>query len=688
MNKPLTDEYVLPRPVERLPEYAHGKARQSLADRIVDAFGLSPASASAIANAVVDPSEVRKSIGEPNDPDIEKIPVPGGTLLGIRTSVWARRTMPDPRNPRTLPSRRHPFAIDPGTGAEDSKFRPVPEPRSLDAEQPHKAELAVDIESRHHLDWAAQQAARYVLAENDWRKSIASQGVMEAVWLVATTYQHADGSAPVTTLTTAEGSSRDTAVHDLLKIHSSHVPYDDDESKLRNHIRALNQAFDLGAHDSDGDVAVALRCERMPALILVGFRPHVSGNTGFPTAVKSLVALRHVDPPKAWGEGPENESLADEVLDELYRRTLITSTQREYFAGSCTRAEAVAAHLPADPVLRATQIVALFTSKDDWVMEAIRVAVTSQSTRKRITPKLMNELATALILRAVAFDPGRVDQIRRYLRHAFGKSVRSAGWQSTGRTTDQLVKEALAEVQNSAGNEEPGATSLELAVRGAYPLVVSGRLNADRGSANNEQPDRRTPGEVLDAMRRSVQGIHQLGQALRDFGDDLPAIRAVDEDGRVKRLADDSADQAINDIYLRNEFPPLGKVKAARPGDTPVDRYNRALGAFGGALQALDHAFDGLTKVTGDDGQPLIETRGVEPRLSEPWRDLLGRIDEEMVVWARAFKKAHGTRVSSSVEREEYDETAEADPYAEAGEEGAEDGWDRVETTPEDQAVA
>ena len=87
--------------------------------------------------------------------------MPGGTLLGIRTSVWARRTMPDPRNPRTLPSRRHPFAIDPGTGGEDSKFRPVPEPHSLDPAERHKAELVVDIESRHHLTWAAQQAARF-----------------------------------------------------------------------------------------------------------------------------------------------------------------------------------------------------------------------------------------------------------------------------------------------------------------------------------------------------------------------------------------------------------------------------------------------------------------------------------------------------------------------------------------------
>ena len=56
MNKFLSDDHVLPRPVERLPEYAHGKARQALADRIIDAFDLSQSSATAIANAVVDPS--------------------------------------------------------------------------------------------------------------------------------------------------------------------------------------------------------------------------------------------------------------------------------------------------------------------------------------------------------------------------------------------------------------------------------------------------------------------------------------------------------------------------------------------------------------------------------------------------------------------------------------------------------
>lgn len=661
----MTDDHVLPRPVEPLPDYAHARARQALAEKIVEAFGLSEASATAIANGVVDPSEVRKTIGETTDPDVEKIPVPGGTVLGIRTSVWARRTMPDPRNPRTLPSRRHPFAVDPGTGGEESKFRPVPEPRSLNPEDRQKAELAVEIESRHHLTWAAQQAASFVLAENDWRQSIESQGVMEAVWLVATTYLHADGSAPATTLTTVEGSSRDTAVHSLLGIHSADVPYDDGDAKLRGHIRKLNDAYEKG--ERDRATLVALRCERIPALILVGFRPHREGATGFPTAVKSLVALRHVDPPKPWGEGPENESLADEVLDELYRRDLISETQRSYYAGSCTRAEARAAHLPDDPVQRAAQIVHLFASKDERVDEAIRVAVTSQSTRKRITSRLMNELATALVLRAVSDERAKVDQIRRYLRHAFSKSAHRESWRATGRSIDQLVEDASAEVRDAIGKgdtEEPGPASLELAVRAAYPLVVSGRLNADRGSSGNDQPDRRTPGEVLDAMRRSPHGVRQLGQALRDYEQSQP-LRAVNEDGAVKRTADGSSDQTLSDVYLRNEFPPPGKAKAARPGDTPTDRYHNALEALSRAFSDLHQCFEAVSKVTGNDGQPLVDSRGIDFRLTDKWREILREADEDMVIWARSYRKMYGTKTSAAEPRLDDEETEEdQDPYA------------------------
>lgn len=671
------NDHVLPRPAERLPDYAHAKARQTLADRLVDAFSISGDAASAIANAVVDPAAVRKGIGEPTEPQVEEIAVPGGTIQGIRTYVWARKVMPDPRNPRIGPSRCHPFAVTPGTGSEASKFRPVPEPRSPEGGSPEIAELVVEIDSRHHLIWASQQAARFVLAENNWTESIASQGVMEAVWLVPTQYRHVDGTAAVTTLTSAEGSSRTTAVHELLSISSADVPYEENDTKLRNLYKKLNESLERGPSPED---LISLRCERIPALILVGFKRHPSGDTGFPTAVKSLVALRHVDPPKPWGEGPENESLADEVLDELHRRGLISRTQRDYYAGSCTREEAKAAHLSDDPAVRAAAIVSLFTSDDERFAFAIRLAVTSQSTRKRITQKMCNDLATALILRAVAGDPARTEQVRRYMRHAFGKAVHREPWAVTDRDDDNLQKQALVEVKKVIGegsNAEPGPASLELAVRAAYPLVVSGRLNEGRGTGSGEWTDRRTPAEVLDSMRQTVQGVHQLAQALKDFKTETP-IRAVDETGELKLLPDGSGAQLVNDVFLRQEFPPPGKAKARRPGSTPADVLKNCLADFSDAMDKLKSTYDAIGKVVGDDGRPLVDSQGVDTRLCTEWRAVLTRIGDELNFWGRTFSRTVGTPPEPKNPEDDLDDSLdESDGFGEPdSDDDASPEWD------------
>ena len=664
-----SEENVLPRPVQALPEYAHARSRQSLTEKLKLAFRLSDDAATIISNAVVDPTEVRKTVGEPLDPGVERIPVPGGTLLGIRTSVWARRVMPDPRNPRILPSRRHPFAVDPGTGGEESKFRPIPEPKARFEDRLQDAELAVEIESRHQLTWASEQAAKYILEDNDWRMSIASQGVMEAVWLVSTTYNHADGYDPVTTLTTVEGSSRITAVHHLLKVRSADVPYDDQETKLRNYLRKLSDTADK---NPTGDEQIALRCERVPALILVGFEKHPSGNTGFATAVKSMVALRHVDPPKPWGEGPENESLADEVLDELYRQNLISDTKRAYLAGSCTRSEAEAAHLSPDPAVRSTQIAALFMQRDYAVENAIRVAVTSQSTRKKLTTKLMNELATALILRAYSDVPAKTDQVRRYLKHAFGKAAHNGKWSGTDRAIDQLAADAMQEVRDALAspNGEAGPSSLELAVRAAYPLIVSGRLNADRGT-NSGQPDRRTPGELLDTIRQTPQGVFQLAQALRDFAAGSP-IRAVDENGVIKQLDDKSGEQMVNDFFLRDEFPPAGRARAPRPGDTPRDHFNNRVSKLSDAVEELQRAFEAVATVLGDDGRPFVEGSGLDHKLAKVWRDKLNHIDEELLVWGRKFQQQYAASAPPVLHSDDEDETFEDDVYDGADDEDSE----------------
>lgn len=678
MNKPKFSEYVLARPVQALPKFADARARKSLARKLVEAFGLSEEAAEAISNATVDPAAVRKSIGEPDDPQVECIPVPGGTLLGIRTTSWSRRIMPDPRNPRIGPSRRHPFAVDPGAGDDGSLFKPIPDPTTPDDAEDVSPELQVELESRHQLEWGCSQAADYVLDKNDWRESIESQGVMESVWVVATTYVHGDESDSATTLVTVEGSSRTTAVHKLLGVRSSDVPYDDKDQKLRKHIEALNTAYENGP---DAEQAVALRCEQMPTLIIVGFIKHPTGSTTFPTAVKSMVALRHVDPPTPWGPGPENESLADEVLDELYRQDLISLTEREYFAGTCTKAEAEAAHLSADPVVRASKIAKLFISDVPEIRHAIRVAVTSQSTRKRISARLRNQLITALILRSVpANDVKRVDRIRRYMNHAFSKAAHKEQWLATDRPVDVLGAAALADVKSALADSsitETGPASLELAVRASYPLIVSGRLNADRGTQNNNQPDRRQPGEVLDAMRKTIQGVHQLQQALKDFSEGSQ-IRAVDESGTIRLASDGETEVLVNDVYLRNQFPAGGKAKAKSGGSTPLEIFDDALAEVEAAIAGVQQAFDTAAKVEGDDGRPLSESKGANPSMCDPWRKSLSDIGDELSFWSRTYRKVFGEGQANKASMDEMHPDDIEDEIEEEFD-GAYENWDAEE---------
>jgi hypothetical protein len=81
----------------------------------------------------------------------------------------------------------------------------------------------------------------------------------------------------------------------------------------------------------------------------------------------------------------------------------------------------------------------------------------------------------------------------------------------------------------------------------------------------------------------------------------------------------------------------------------------------------VNQTFGALTEVAGDDGQPVVESQGVEPRLTESWRELLSRLDEAMVVWARTFRKAYGTKPPAPAANghDADDDQEELDPYAE-----------------------
>ena len=634
-------ETVLPRPVEPLPSPSLAAATRKLADKLTDLFAMSEEAAMAFALAVVDPSAARRAAENP-----ERLPVPGGVIFAVRAEVWARYIVPDPRNPRIGPARRHPASTLVGRG-EATRLRPLAEPKAAPEGRP---ELVQRVQGQEHLAWAAQQAHDYVISNNDWRESIRHQGVMTEVWLAATTFEHLDDTPDVTIPVTAEGSSRMTCVHDLLGIRSADLPYDRDASKMRAHIRRLNEAITAaGSPDQlEPDIAIKARCEKVPALLLVGFESHGGTAADFGVAVKSLVALRHVDYPKPWGEATENESLADAVIDELERRGVITSGKADWLAGALTPQEAGAAGLSADPEVRAAAIVRLFTDRNPRTHEAVRVAITSQSTRKRITTKLLLEIATSLVLRSLPEEDSRLrERTRKYLRDAFSGEL-AKDWEATFRSGEELAAAALAEAE--AGN--PGPATRELAARSAYPLIVDGRLTGDRGSKNNDQPDRRHPGEVIDLMRTTPRGVHQLRQALVDFGAGR-RIRMVDDTGQVQRNPE-GRDIIAADAELRRVFYPAGEGPPPVPAPAiPSEILGNALNALGTSIQGVQWAVKQVEAVQSDDGTSTIESLGASQADCDVWQGILFGVLQKLPIWRERSALRHGLRRDDDLDLDE-----------------------------------
>lgn len=630
----IPDETLLPRPVQLLDSPALAPATRRAAERLEEQFNLSPEAAEAFAAAVVDPSEVRKAAENP-----EPLYVPGGTLYGLRTRVWSRRVMSDPRNPRVGPARRHPIAVRPGS-TEEAHFRPIPEP---EPDEDGRPELRLDIESREHLTWSSVIAKKYILKENDWRMSIRNQGVMTEVWLSAVTLAHGDGSLPVTVPVTSEGSSRLTACHDILDVRSADVPYARDDRALRSIIRSLNEAV---SSVPSVEQAEALRCETIPALLLVGFDPHPGSTATFATAVRSLVALRHVEPPKPWNEAAKMGSIADTVLEALTTQGLLTPDEELWLLGGLTPDEAVEKGFSADPAVRAARIVRLLTDTDPSIHQTIRVAITGQTTKQRITNKFKLEVAAALILRAVggAEEGQKVSDIYRGLQTGFSDSLASHPWRATYRQTDEVVAAALAEVQRG---EDGGPAALELAARAAYPLVVNRQLFPDRGTRNNDQPDRRAPGGVIERMRSSEWGVRQLGQALEDQAAQRP-VRAVSSDGAAIVLEDGDGDQVVTDSWLRRTFPPPGRPVAPAAPETAHEKYLEALAKMGDAMDAVDRAAGRLMAVEGVDGRPLINTEGVDSSHADAWFGDLMKLVQLVPVWKATHLSRHGGSSPSS----------------------------------------
>ncbi len=163
-------------------------------------------------------------------------------------------------------------------------------------------------------------------------------------------------------------------------------------------------------------------------------------------------------------------------------------------------------------------------------------------------------------------------------------------------------------------------------------------------------------------MRRKIQGVHQLAQALTDFANNQ-SPRAVDENGNIKLLPNGNGELMINDVYLRGEFPPPGKARAPRPGATPQDLLHNAIGNFTIAIEQLDQAYTAIGRIVGNDGRPVVEDQGVDTQLCTTWREALSGISDDLAYWSRRYKQANGLKSDAARTRpaEETEPEVDAD---------------------------
>lgn len=261
------------------------------------------------------------------------------------------------------------------------------------------------------------------------------------------------------------------------------------------------------------------------------------------------------------------------------------------------------------------------------------------------------------------------DRIRRYMQDAYAKPVREEPWTATTRSVEDLEAAALAELAQGDG----GPATLELAARAVYPLITTLRLWADRGSRGSDQPDRRQPGEVIDLMRRSERGVRQLARALDDHSAGK-AIRAVDDTGAVIRTADGAQDVQLTDRWVREAFPPAGKVKAPRAPDTAREHLQAKLADLSSAVFEVQSTMKAARVVTGADGTPLVESEGIDRRHADEWREILGKASDDLLVWAARWRPLTGDETIVSTEEDEEIEVLDGDlDEAREGAELAED---------------
>lgn len=611
------------RPLARVARLAKGPAVKALTERL-EGRGFSPPVAKAISRGIVDPADARTRLDR-----LTPLRVPGGTMYALDCMLWTPALIPYPANSREASNRHFPV------GAEDTKeeggaYPPIRQPRApKDA-----AVLDFEVSDNAHLTWSLDRSMSFLQGNNSLNESIGEQGVMVPLIASVAEIRHADGSPPITLLTTPDGSSRTASALTILDLQPAEVVYEfgESERQYRQFISDTLATLDRPSDEASQKEIEQVRALQVPARLLLDFTPDVAG-VDFAMAVDSMVHLVHVEPPKQWDEAGSYDAKAEAVLDEMVNFEVIDGERREFLAGMLSPEEAAKGGFPVHQDERAATLIRVFRAEQshEAVKQGIRVLSPSKYARREEKVKIAVELALRAQRASLSAADARI--ARTTLRSAYlERELWKGKWTVTELEPAALRKAALKEIKK----EGAGPHTRELAMMGIYWLAIHGVLREAHFFYEKEKRDGRNPQRIITDLMRRPWGVQVLHQAVVDGRAGI-VPRRIDDHGRlIKNPAGDEIE--MNNQWLRGQVVPEGAPIDADDDDmTPVARLRTRTAAFVSRVDMLDDAHADLRDVEGSNGQVLIDEEGWESDQATEVQERLNDLGRRLVIYGHIW---------------------------------------------------
>ncbi|MER5432029.1 hypothetical protein [Streptomyces sp. NPDC002588] len=594
-----------------------------------------------LSHAAVRPDELRRKLTDPAE-----LRVQGGTLLIVETRLWSAAVVPHPANPREYGRRSY------ALGGAAVNLRVLPEPTTS---REGLAELEILVDSPSTLAQRLEDAQGRLAKENPLGEDVAVDGVLQPLTVVPMTVRHRDGYRSAPLLIAADGSSRISAVHDLLGYAPSKVAYEwsSDSRLFRREVnRWIRLVQKLGWENLSDSEQQKVRVLTVPTRVVIGFRPNERTNLPFHTAVRNFIGLTHIRPPKPYGSAVENEAKADAVLDTLAQPTRarparITELEKQWFAGAVTHEEAINEGFSPHRDVRAAELLraVLGSSARRRVNDGIR----SLTAKQKPTREDRVDIAVELIIRPYRTEMNDLVQFVRPRRAVLQRAyrlkeidqhltadLRLEGTAHDDASLERLRDDALEEVEYGLGdNGELGSAQTELAVKACYYMAVADPMALQRevfGGTGYE--DDRSPATVLRAMLSRSRGVHQAYEVVR-AGRRGERLYEVDEKG-ARVFSSGGEPRELTDALVRHAYN--GESTTDFPSAAGFTAASRHWADVRAKVEELTKAVEAMAVIPVDEGgRSLVERDGWDDAQIAELRRRLDRSDRKLATWADTY---------------------------------------------------